>query len=167
MLNADPNRSPPPQSESRPPERDPLPGLSPDTRLAIPGTPAWDAQFGRGWTLYVLASMSAIAVSFVFLARASTPIARVQGLAIVGGLFAAGFFGAISYHAIGGIGLPFGFYRGKRLIQQRVIHPATYPLGYPLLIGLFLSLCLASIVAAGWMYLRADAFAGSLSHSGR
>ena len=129
---------------------------------ALPGTPAWDEQFGRGWTIYVVSAMAAIAIGFVCLIRAGTPVARVHGVSIVVGLFASSFAGAALYCAVQRIGIPFGFYQGERLITERVIHPSTHPIGFPLLIACFFVLASLAIGGAVWMYVHADSVADYL-----
>ena len=132
----------------------------------VPGMPAWDAQFGRGWAIFVVGSMTVLAIAFVALIAAETPVARVRWVAILVALFAVSFAGAVIYHLVNGIGIPMGFYQGERLIEERVIHPTTHPMGFRALIATFIAIAAAAIIGAGWMYSRADATAEYLlSHT--
>jgi hypothetical protein len=127
--------------------------ILPSTGIAtgpVPGTPAWNAQFGRGFTVLICAGLASFGIPLVLAISSGSPMVRAKGIAAAIAGFGSCFAGGFIYTVARGIGIP---------VNMVVLHPRSTPIRYFLLATAVIALSLAMAIFAVWCYFHTNAVA--------
>ncbi|MDB5325731.1 MAG: hypothetical protein JWM57_1300 [Phycisphaerales bacterium] len=118
-----------------------------------PGTPRWDAQYGRGWTAAGMFGLAGFVAGGVVAAKARSSEGTVQGLAFAIASFAGLFLFGMIYLWCYRLGMGW---------QNGVIWPDEKPVKYALVTGTIAVLSIAAIALAVWAGFHPDLLARTL-----